>query len=94
MITLTVGKQFVSQHKDWDLGCHRYRAFRSDQQCIVPGGTLEECMGSPVQLLPISGAGNFIYSGIHIRAHITLEAHLRLLMSSELRCSRSVTIPR
>ncbi|MPC20744.1 hypothetical protein E2C01_013700 [Portunus trituberculatus] len=35
MITLTVGLQFVSQHKDWDLGCHRYHAFHSDQQCSV-----------------------------------------------------------
>ncbi|MPC55501.1 hypothetical protein E2C01_049440 [Portunus trituberculatus] len=43
---------------------------------IVPVGTLEECMGSAVQLLPISGAGNFIYSGTHIRAHITKQAHL------------------
>ncbi|MPC80898.1 hypothetical protein E2C01_075495 [Portunus trituberculatus] len=33
-------------------------------------------MGSIVQLPPISGAGNFIYSGTHIRAHITPEAHL------------------
>ncbi|MPD07037.1 hypothetical protein E2C01_102878 [Portunus trituberculatus] len=33
-------------------------------------------MGSAVQLPPISGAGNFIYSGTHIRAHITIQAHL------------------
>ncbi|MPC39052.1 hypothetical protein E2C01_032571 [Portunus trituberculatus] len=43
---------------------------------IAPVGTLEQCMGSAVQLLPITGAGNFIYSGTHIRAHITPEAHL------------------
>ncbi|MPC17150.1 Endoplasmic reticulum membrane-associated RNA degradation protein [Portunus trituberculatus] len=35
---------------------------------IAPVGTLEECMGSAVQLPPISVAGNFIYSGTHIRA--------------------------
>ncbi|MPC83839.1 hypothetical protein E2C01_078558 [Portunus trituberculatus] len=29
-------------------------------------------MGSAVQLLPISGAGNFIYSGTHIRAPIAV----------------------
>ncbi|MPC19572.1 hypothetical protein E2C01_012490 [Portunus trituberculatus] len=44
---------------------------------IAPVGTLEECMGSAVQLLPISGASNFIYSGTHIRAHITTQAHLK-----------------
>ncbi|MPC37374.1 hypothetical protein E2C01_030848 [Portunus trituberculatus] len=43
---------------------------------IAPVGSLEECVGSAVQLPPISGAGNFIYSGTHIRAHITTQAHL------------------
>ncbi|MPC35187.1 hypothetical protein E2C01_028605 [Portunus trituberculatus] len=43
---------------------------------IAPVGTLEECMGSAVQLPPISGTGNFIYNGTHIRAHITAQAHL------------------
>ncbi|MPC65275.1 hypothetical protein E2C01_059408 [Portunus trituberculatus] len=33
---------------------------------IAPVGTLEECMGSAVQLPPNSGAGNFIYNGTHI----------------------------
>ncbi|MPC39856.1 hypothetical protein E2C01_033406 [Portunus trituberculatus] len=33
-------------------------------------------MGSAVQLSPISGAGNFIYSGTHIRPHITTLVHL------------------
>ncbi|MPC39619.1 hypothetical protein E2C01_033165 [Portunus trituberculatus] len=43
---------------------------------IVTIGSLEECVGCAVQLPPISGAGNFIYSGTHIRAHITTQAHL------------------
>ncbi|MPC18422.1 hypothetical protein E2C01_011306 [Portunus trituberculatus] len=42
---------------------------------IAPVGRLEECMGSAVQLPPISSAGNFIYSGTHIKAHITTQAH-------------------
>ncbi|MPC42053.1 hypothetical protein E2C01_035666 [Portunus trituberculatus] len=33
-------------------------------------------MGTTVQLPPISGTGNFIYSGTPIRAHITTQAHL------------------
>ncbi|MPC41193.1 hypothetical protein E2C01_034780 [Portunus trituberculatus] len=33
-------------------------------------------MGSAVQLPPISGAGNFIYTGTPIRAHIITQAHL------------------
>ncbi|MPC57309.1 hypothetical protein E2C01_051286 [Portunus trituberculatus] len=43
---------------------------------IAPVGSLEECVGSAVQLLPISSAGNLIYSGGHIRAHITSQVHL------------------
>ncbi|MPC92008.1 hypothetical protein E2C01_087076 [Portunus trituberculatus] len=43
---------------------------------VAPVGTLEECMGSTVQLPPISVAGNFIYNGTHIRAHIITQAHL------------------
>ncbi|MPC55177.1 Single-stranded DNA-binding protein, mitochondrial [Portunus trituberculatus] len=43
---------------------------------IAPVGSLEECVRSAVQLPPISGAGNFIYSGTHIKAHITTQAHL------------------
>ncbi|MPC38587.1 hypothetical protein E2C01_032096 [Portunus trituberculatus] len=43
---------------------------------IVPVGSIEECVGSTVQLLPISGTGNFVYSGAHIRVHITTQAHL------------------
>ena len=43
---------------------------------MAPVGVLEEYLeGSAVQLPPISGAGNFIYSGTHIRAHITTQAH-------------------
>ncbi|MPC47278.1 hypothetical protein E2C01_041020 [Portunus trituberculatus] len=44
---------------------------------IAPVDTFEECVGSAVQLPPISGAGNFIYSCTHIRPHITTQAHLR-----------------
>ncbi|MPC08264.1 hypothetical protein E2C01_000845 [Portunus trituberculatus] len=44
-----------------------------DYKPIAPVGILEECVGSAVQLLPISGAANFIYSDTHIRAHITTQ---------------------
>ncbi|MPC27367.1 hypothetical protein E2C01_020536 [Portunus trituberculatus] len=52
--------------------------WRHQTRPIAPVSTLEECMGSAVQLQPLSGAGNFIYSGTHIRAHITTQA-LQLL---------------
>ncbi|MPC46277.1 hypothetical protein E2C01_039990 [Portunus trituberculatus] len=43
---------------------------------MAPVGTLEEYVESTVQLPSISGTSNFIYSGTHIRAHITIPAHL------------------
>ncbi|MPC11920.1 hypothetical protein E2C01_004595 [Portunus trituberculatus] len=42
---------------------------------IAPVGNLKN-IGSAVKLPPISGAGNSIHSGTHIRAHITTQAHL------------------
>ncbi|MPC44578.1 hypothetical protein E2C01_038255 [Portunus trituberculatus] len=40
------------------------------------GSTLYQSMRSAVQVQPISGAGNFTYSGAHIRVHIATQAYL------------------
>ncbi|MPC41361.1 hypothetical protein E2C01_034951 [Portunus trituberculatus] len=44
-------------------------------QPIPPVGNLKS-IGSAVKLPPISGRGNYIHSGTHIRAHITTQVHL------------------
>ncbi|MPC09612.1 hypothetical protein E2C01_002225 [Portunus trituberculatus] len=43
---------------------------------IVPVGIFEEYMWNVVNILPITGTGNFIYSGSHIRTHTMTCFHI------------------
>ncbi|MPC39197.1 hypothetical protein E2C01_032723 [Portunus trituberculatus] len=58
------------QPKGGTLQCH------NSPSEVVLVGSPGEYVGRAVQLPPISGTGNFIYSGTHIRAHITTQGHL------------------